>query len=129
MKKSNFRTACLLAVTIVVAACGETQDSQRERLEKLHDEVLMMPPAQMQERLSQLDADDQKVFAEIAQERFVGAQQSYAEGSSLTQRMMDYAAEDEAKANQLVADCEADLGLSANGPDARLIADCVDRRW
>lgn len=119
-----------LVFAILLVGCGETDAEQRERLNKVADEIVAIQDmSAQQERMAELSEEDLALFGEILNERIAIAQSELAGGSELTQKMIEYAAIDAARADRLVAQCEGELGVSAIGEEARLIAQCVDDKW
>ena len=131
MRPISTRTICFVAALALMAVgCSETPAEQRERLTEIADEVLASgDEGVMKAEIGQLDRKDLDVFSRILEERRVVAQSAIGGGSALTQRLIRYAAEDEVKANRLVADCEVELKISAIGSGAQKVAACVDQRW
>ena len=128
-----FHKISFVAVAVCALAlggCSESEADQRERLNQVADEVIALEDSDaMTQRMSELSEEDMQVFSEILDERMSAAQAQLEGNSALTGRMIQYAAQDRSKADQLVFECEAELGVSATGPHAPMIAECVDQRW
>lgn len=119
-----------LVFALLLAGCGETDAEQRERMNRVADEIVAIQDINVQvERMAELSEEDMALFGQILDERMAKAKSELAGGSALTQKMIEYAAIDSARADRLVAQCERELGASAVGEEARLIAQCVDAKW
>jgi len=130
MRPTSF-VASFLAISIFLTlpACTESPSEQRTRLEKFIADNEGLSQEQITDRLQELDAEDREVLSEILTQQIAETQAQLDGNSGLTGRLIRYASEDQGRADRIVADCEADIGVSASGPDARLIAECVDQRW
>lgn len=126
----TFALILSFSLSASLSACSETPTEQRERLNKVADEIIASGSQEaMQARMGKLSEEDMEVFSSILQERMTAAENAVAGGSALTQRLIQYAAEDKERADRLVAECEMDTGASATGGEARKVAECVDQRW
>lgn len=119
-----------LGGALLLSACSETEAERRDRLNDLTDELIASTDeAAFADRYSELSSEDREAFSEILQDRISAVKSNLTDGSALTQKMIGYAAIDSGKADRLVAQCEAELGISSLGEDATKIAECVDQRW
>lgn len=119
-----------LAMAPLSASCSESETEQRERLNRIADEVAQLESTEdIQARLRELSGEDLAVFSGIMDERMAAAQGDLAGGSELTNSLIEYAEIDSARADRLVAQCELELGVSAIGEEARQVAQCVDDKW
>lgn len=129
--KTSIRIAMACCAVIMLSGCSESEADRRTRLEAFNDELVSAGGSQdeITAKIAELNSEDRELLGEIAVSRASQAQDDFLAISNLTSDMQAKAASDPLRADQLVARCEAETGVSSSGKNADIVAKCVSENW
>lgn len=129
--KSSYLIAAACCAVALFSGCSESEADRRSRIEALNDELVGKgaSEAEMTAKIAELSSEDRDLLTEIATSKMSQAQGDLANISSLTTDMQEKAESNPARANELVAECEVETGVSSVGERADMVANCVRRKW
>lgn len=135
----NYLVVCAFAWSL--SGCFESEADKRAKFSKFLDEIEASQLAgesdatiivKFEQFDSGLSENDSSLLSKIMEERLTSTEERLASlkaDSAMLQKVIRYSIEDHAKADPLIAHCEAKHGSTSVGTNALSVALCVDENW